>query len=142
MRPVNLAVALLILAACDPFTSPAHRDDLASCADIHCTTVECEATANTQVERSCTCHWPPAYDVQCMDSVMVDRMLGCAEQADLWCTRAGFPGAGCVVWYVQRCMPSGPDSVMYDSELAGCLAAIVTTPTPDVEPLECLETWR
>lgn len=137
-----LLLTLPILVTCT--TAPARGPyvNLPVCGDIHCTTVECEG-GDYQVERQCTCHWPPANDIPCWDdSGTVDRMAGCAEQADLWCTRAGFPGGGCVVWYAQRCMPSGPDATMYSDELADCLSAIVTTPTPQVEPGECRETWR
>jgi hypothetical protein len=138
---IILLLTLPLLVTCAALSSGG-PSDLPDCAAIHCTTVDCEG-GDYQIGRSCTCHWPPANDIQCWDdSGTVDRMTGCAEQADLWCTRAGFPGGGCVVWYATRCMPTGPDATMYSDELADCLAAIVTTPLPRTEPLECVETWR
>jgi len=72
----------------------------------------------------------------------IPRDEACHEQADAWCTRAGFGGApGCWVWYVHECEPSGPDGLIEAEAQEHCLNAIEQSRTPDREPAACVATW-
>lgn len=133
MRTVMLALCVLVGCA-----DPAPQRALLPCETAHCTSVSC----TDDPSEPCVCHWPPAFDTMCANTrATLDRATACADQAELWCQGAGLPD-GCEDWFTRRCMPSGPEEVMFAVEQAECLYAIVVNPTPRVEPSACVETWR
>lgn len=75
----------------------------------------------------------------------MDHDAACHEQADSWCTAAGFETSqGCRSFYMWECEPGGPSSapVAMDAQNA-CLQAIADTVTTSqtAEPTLCKETW-
>lgn len=79
--------------------------------------------------------------VGCTSESTIPQSEACHEQADAWCTHAGFGTApGCTVWYVHQCYDSAPNGAVPAGDQDACLDAIGKGP-PSWNPPECVATW-
>ncbi len=69
---------------------------------------------------------------------LIPQDAACAEQAELWCDRAGYPTDGCRRVYANHCGFLGDVAV---EDQINCLAAIDDNRQPDREPAACVSTW-
>lgn len=82
--------------------------------------------------------------VGCGDNIRptIARDVACSEQADAWCSSAGFAGSvGCGIVYINWCGPQG-HQMIEESAQVDCLAAIDSAKDSDAVPTECRLTWN
>ena len=79
--------------------------------------------------------------IGCTGESMIPQDEACQEQADTWCTHAGFGSApGCNVWYHHQCWDHAPNGAISEHAQNACLDAIVES-APGSTPTECTATW-
>lgn len=79
----------------------------------------------------------------CGDNVVPDvpKLEACAEQAEAWCARAGYPSSGCrTVYATSWCGATDGADVPADLQLE-CLEDIASSSHPGCVPSSCEDSW-